>query len=179
MQFHKFETVFFFVYTYVHRHGISPLNDEFFVSLQTIPSAAMHHTFATLFFVQPIGCCVFASMWFIDGSGHMYCPIRNDVLQSISTATISYNSFNKIKIIIPNLIVPDRNRLYLSLSLFLYLYFFRQKNIFFFVYPTVFSKAFSNYFDSIFFFYAIHDISNVLFGLFLYAILSFIHRVFP
>lgn len=113
-----------------------------------IPSAAMHHTFATLFFVQPIGCCVFASMWFIDGSGHMYCPIRKDVPQSISTATISYNSFNKIKKIIPNLIVPDRNRLYLSLSISI---FFDKKTFFFFVYPTLFSKAFSNNFDSIFF----------------------------
>lgn len=89
----------------------------------------------------------------------MYCPIRSDVLQSISTATISYNSFNKIKIIIPNLIVPDRNRLFLSLSISIS---FDKKTFYFFVYRTLFSKAFSNNFDPIFLFNAITDISIIL-----------------
>lgn len=88
--------------THVHLHGISPRKLEFFVSLQTIPSAAMHHTLATLFLVQPSGCCVFGSMWSRSGSGHMNWPMRNWP-QSTSAATISYNSFDKIKTIIANI----------------------------------------------------------------------------
>lgn len=81
--------------TYVHLHGISPLKLEFLVSVQTSPSAAMHHTLAMLFFVHPMGCCVFRSMWSMSGSGHRYWPTRN-WLQSTSTAIISYNAFTKI-----------------------------------------------------------------------------------
>lgn len=72
--------------TYVHWHGISPLKLEFFVSLHVSPSAAMHHTFATLSLVQSYGCCVLMSMWLMFGSGQMYWPILS-LLQSTSTAT--------------------------------------------------------------------------------------------
>lgn len=67
-----------------------------------MPSAALHQTFATFFFKQPIGCWVFGSMWFISGSGHINCPTRNRLHSIFSaTAKFSHNSFTRIKPIIP------------------------------------------------------------------------------
>lgn len=112
-----------FTITYVHWHGISPLKLEFLVSEQIKPSAAIHHTLATLFLAQSMGCWVFASMWFTLGSGHMNWPTRS-WLQSTSAPSIgrsnlnakAQNSIKKLKSIITSGFISRLNFFLLCLS---------------------------------------------------------------